>query len=77
MLNVIAKVNGWKTILAYVVAQVGGSYPLVLGAYLAWKAAPSDPQAIANLVAQLGLVVGVGHKLVKNVQAMLKGKAPA
>lgn len=76
MFKLLAKINGWKTILAYIVAQVGGSYPLVAGAFMAWQAAPSDPQAIGNLVAQLGLVVGVGHKVIKNLQAMRLGKAP-
>ena len=75
MFKLIAKINGWKTILAYTVAQVGGSYPLVAGAFAAWQLAPTDPQAIGNLVAQLGLVVGVGHKLLKNIQAMRLGKA--
>jgi hypothetical protein len=74
-LSLPAKINGWKTILAYVVAQVGGTYPLVAGAFLAWKATPNDPTAIANLVAQLGLVVGVSHKVLKNLQALLRGEA--
>lgn len=65
------KIDGWKTVLAYTVAQVSGSYPMVLGAYLAWQAAPSDATAISNLIAQLGLAVGVGHRVVKNLRSLL------
>lgn len=65
------KIDGWKTILAYTVAQVSGTYPMVLAAYVAWQAAPSDAQAISNLIAQLGLAIGVGHKLVKNLKQLL------
>lgn len=65
------KIDGWKTVLAYTVAQIGGSYPMVLGAYEAWQANPSDPTAISNLIAQLGLAIGVGHRLVKNLRSLL------
>ena len=65
------KIDGWKTVLAYTVAQVSGSYPMVLAAYVAWEAAPSDPTAISNLIAQLGLAIGVGHRLVKNLRSLL------
>jgi hypothetical protein len=65
------KIDGWKTVLAYTVAQVSGSYPLVMGAYAAWQAAPADPTAISNLIAQLGLAIGVGHRLVKNLRSIL------
>lgn len=65
-------VNGWKTIIGYAIAQIAGSYPLVAGAFAAWKLAPHDPQAIANLIAQLTLVGGVGHKVIKNLQGLLK-----
>jgi hypothetical protein len=65
------KIDGWKTILAYTVAQVSGSYPMVLGAYAAWQAAPSDATAITNLIAQLGMAVGVGHRAVKNLRNLL------
>jgi hypothetical protein len=65
------KVDGWKTVLAYTVAQVSGSYPMVLGAYAAWQANPSDPTAVSNLIAQLGLAVGVGHRVIKNLRSLL------
>lgn len=65
------KIDGWKTVLAYIVAQVSGTYPMVLAAYVAWQAAPGDAQAISNLIAQLGLAVGVGHKVIKNLRALL------
>lgn len=74
ILTLPARINGWKTILAYVVAQVSGTYPMLLAAYVAWQAAPSDAQAISNLIAQLGLAVGVGHKLVKNLRSLLRGE---
>lgn len=74
ILSLPSRINGWKTILAYVVAQVSGTYPMLLAAYLAWQAAPQDAQAIANLIAQLGMAIGVGHKLVKNLQALLRGE---
>jgi hypothetical protein len=71
MFGLPKKIDGWKTVLAYLVAQVSGTYPMVMAAYLAWQAAPSDPTAISNLVAQLGLAVGVGHRIVKNLKALL------
>lgn len=76
ILSLPNRINGWKTILAYVVAQVSGTYPMLMTAWVAWQAAPQDAQAIANLIAQLGMAVGVGHKLVKNLQGLLRGELP-
>lgn len=59
--------DGWRSILGYVIAQVAGSQPLFMAAWLAWLAAPKDPQAIANLLGQAILAGGLIARLVKNL----------
>lgn len=71
--KLFAKVDGWKAILGYLIAQFAGSYPMLMVAFTAWVANKSDPQAVANLIAQLTLAGGIFHKFIKNVKNMSKG----
>lgn len=77
MLALFSKLNGWKTILGYLVAMVAGSQPLLGAAFAAWMANKQDPQAITNLLAQLAVAGGLFHKFIKNVNAIGAGKSPA
>ena len=65
--GLFGKLNGWKSIVGYLVAQVAGSQPLLMAAWVAWLAAPKDPQAILNLLGQGVLAGGLLHKLIKNL----------
>lgn len=65
-MGILKKLDGWKTILSYILAQVFGSYPLLLTAFNELAADYKDPQKIINFLIQLGLVLGLSHKAVKN-----------
>lgn len=66
------KSSNWKSIVGYLIAQVAGSQPLLLAAWVAWLAAPKDPQAILNLLGQGVLAGGLLHKLIKNLIKSLR-----
>lgn len=66
-MNIFKKLNGWKTILFYILAQVFGSYPLLLSALQELMENPKDVQKIINFLIQLGIALGLSHKLLKNV----------
>lgn len=60
--------DGWKSIISYVFAQVFGSYPLVITAFNELLENPKDPQKIINFLIQLGLALGLTHKVLKNLK---------
>lgn len=59
--------DGWKSVISYVAAQVFGSYPLVLTALNEFLAEPKNPQKVVNFLVQLGLALGLSHKVFKNL----------
>lgn len=69
------KLNGWKTVLAYVVAQLPwfAANPMIVDAIMKVIANP-DPstaegaQAWGNLIVQLLMLTGIMHITVKNVR---------
>lgn len=69
------KLNGWKTVLAYVVAQLPwfAAHPLIVDAIMKVIANP-DPataegaQAWGNLIVQLLMLTGILHIALKNVR---------
>lgn len=69
--KLLKKFDGWKTILGYLIAQVVGSQPLLMAAWVAWLANKSDPDAVANLVGQLALAGGLLHRFIKNIKSYL------
>ena len=56
--------NGWKTIVGYIVANVLASSPLALAAFEKYLADPSIAN-LSSLAAQLLLLYGVGHQVIK------------
>lgn len=67
--KLLAKFNGWKAILGYAIAQLAGTQPLLLAAWVAWLANKGDPTAVANLVGQLALAGGLLHRFIKNIKS--------
>lgn len=75
LVNLWLKLNGWKTVLAYVVAQLPwfAAHPMIVDAIMKVVANP-DPttpegaKAWADLIVQLLLLTGVFHIAVKNVR---------
>lgn len=67
MSKLLKLLNGWKSIISYIAAQVFGSYPLVLTALNEFLENPKDPQKVVNFVVQLSLALGLSHKLLKNL----------
>lgn len=67
MKKLLKYLDGYKTILAYIFAQVFGSYPLVVSSFNELLADHKNPQNIINFLVQLGLALGLSHKLLKNV----------
>jgi hypothetical protein len=65
--NILGKLDGWKSILGYVLAQIFGDMPMLLAAINGFIANPKDPQAALNLVAQLVLAFGLSHRAIKNI----------
>lgn len=63
------KLDGWKSILGYLILLVGGSNPLLGAAFAAWMANKQDPQAITNLIGQLTLAGGLFLRFIKNLKA--------
>lgn len=63
--------NGWKAIAGYAIAQLMGTQPLLMAAWVAWLANKNDPDAVANLVAQLALAGGLLHRFIKNIKSYL------
>lgn len=68
MSKLLKYLDGWKSIISYILAQVFGSYPLVLSAFNDLMDNPKDPQKIINFVLQLGLALGLSHKIIKNIK---------
>ena len=62
----ISKVNGWKTIVAFILLQVPWftEHPLIVDAIKKVVEEPSA-QNIGELVIHLLLLVGVSHKILK------------
>lgn len=58
--------NGWKTIVGYIAANVLAGSPLALEALNKYLADPSLAN-LASLAANLLLFYGVGHQLIKKV----------
>lgn len=65
--KLIANLDGWKSIIGYLLAQILGDFPLVLTAIQSWLANPSDKQALANVIAQVVLAFGLSMRLIKNL----------
>ena len=74
--SLVGKLDGWKTIVAYLLVQVPwfSDNPIVAEAITKVTANPNDAAAWANLSLQLFLLVGVADILRKNV---LQGTARA
>lgn len=68
MNKILRLLDGWKTILAYIFAQIFGNYPLLLSAFNEFIADPKDAQKILNFLIQLGLALGLSHRLLKNLK---------
>lgn len=66
--NLLKKLDGWKTILSYIFAQVFGSYPLLLTAGKELLTDYKNPEKIINFLIQLGLALGLSHKALKNLK---------
>jgi len=66
-MSIFKKLNGWKTIISYILAQAFGSYPLLLTAFNELVADYKDPQKIINFLIQLGMALGLSHIAIKNV----------
>ena len=68
MLKLWTLLNNWKTVLAYILANVPGlsSYPMLKDALEKVMAEPS-PENILNLCVQLLFVTGVLHRVMKNL----------
>lgn len=71
ILKIFKRFEGYKAILGYLIAQLAGSQPLLMAAWIAWLANKHDPQAIADLVAQLALAGGLLHKFIRNIKSYL------
>lgn len=67
----LAKISGWKAIAGYAIAQIAGTQPLLMAAWVAWLANKGDPDAVANLVGQLALAGGLLHRFIKNIKSYL------
>ena len=62
----LAKLNGWKSILGYLLASVASGAPMLLPAVKAALATHSVVD-ISNAAGQLLLALGLAHKAWKNV----------
>ena len=67
--KMLKKVDGWKTVLAYILIQIPwfSANPMVLDAAQKVLANTSDVQAWVNLIVQVLLAVGVLDIIRKNV----------
>jgi hypothetical protein len=61
--------NGWKTVIGVILAQIPwfSDKPLLVGAIEKVVANPKDAQAWGELIVQLLIIVGVVHRVAKNV----------
>lgn len=61
------KINGWKTIVGYILLQIPwfAENPMLIEAIEKWIADMSNPQAIGELVLNILLAIGVIHKIAK------------
>jgi len=66
---VAVDLNGWKSIVAWLMLQVPFlvENPLLATAITQWIADPKDPAKIGNLVLQVLLAIGLIHKGLKEV----------
>lgn len=58
--------NGWKTVVGYIAANVLAGSPLALEAVNKYLTDPSASNLI-NLAAHLLLALGIGHQIAKKV----------
>lgn len=72
--EILAKLDGWKTILAYAAVHIFGAYPLLLGAINEVIANPKNKAAIIELLIQAALAFGVLDRLRKNLKGNVKAK---
>ena len=63
------KLNGWKTIIGVILAQIPWltDHPLLIEAIKKFLADMDNPTAIGNLVIQILIAIGVLHRIVKNL----------
>lgn len=66
-MKILKYLDGWKTIIGYLLAQFLGSYPLLLTAAQELLADPQDKQKLYNFVAQLVIATGLTARLFKNI----------
>lgn len=59
--------QGWKTVIGYILANVLGSYPMLVQAINDVIADPSR-QNIINVAIQILLLVGVSNRVLKNIK---------
>lgn len=66
IVKLIELTNGWKSIIAYILLQIPflTEHPLLVTAIEKVIQDPS-PQNIGELIIQLLLLIGIGHKLFK------------
>lgn len=67
MKKLLRYLDGWKTIIGYLLAQFLGSYPLLLTAAKELLANPEDKQKLYNFVAQLVIATGLTARVFKNI----------
>lgn len=66
-MKILKYLDGWKTIIGYLLAQFLGSYPLLLTAAQELLADPQNKQKLYNFVAQLVIATGLTARLFKNI----------
>lgn len=62
-----AKLQGWKTVIGYILANVLGAYPTILQAAQEVLNEPSR-QNLINLAVQILMVVGISSRILKNIK---------
>ena len=67
---IIDKLDGWKTIIAYMLAQIPylADKPWLIEAIQKVIAAPDDPNAWGELIVQVLFAIGVLHRIAKNIK---------
>lgn len=66
MKKLLKYLDGWKTVIGYLLAQFLGSYPLLLTASQELLEDPQNKQKLFNFVAQLVIATGLTARVFKN-----------
>ncbi len=67
MKKLLELLDGWKTVIGYLLAQFLGSYPLLLTAATALLSDPQNKQKLFDFVAQLVIATGLTARVLKNI----------